>query len=321
VKLLTIIVNYRSASLTADALQSLVPELESLADGHVIVVDNASSDDSLATLSRVINDSASLSRLVTLLPAEHNGGFSYGNNVGIRHWLSGHAPAEYVLLLNPDTIVRPGAFRRLVEFMDTHGDVGIAGSRLEDPDGTPQCSAFRFPSIASEFETTAASGPITRMLSRWLVAPPISDESHPTDWVAGASMIIRWKVLDRIGLLDEAYFMYFEEVDFCLRARRNGWPCWYVPSSHVVHLVGQVSQVTDPKKSRKRRPQYWFESRRRYFVKNHGAATAVAADLAWLLGQTIHRTRLFLERRQDESPAHFIADFIKHGVLTRGFGL
>ena len=137
-KLLIVIVNYRSAALTANALLSLRPELESLGSCHVIIVDNASGDDSLAMLSNHIEESASLTRFATLLPADRNGGFSYGNNFGIRHWLASHAPPDYALLLNPDTIVQPGALRELIEFMDAHTKVGIAGSRLEDPDGTPQ---------------------------------------------------------------------------------------------------------------------------------------------------------------------------------------
>jgi N-acetylglucosaminyl-diphospho-decaprenol L-rhamnosyltransferase len=319
VKVLIIVVNYRSAALTSDALQSLIPERERLPSCHVVVVDNDSGDDSISVLSQLIAKNAPLPDFVTLVRAERNGGFSYGNNVGLRHWLAEHETPDYVLLLNPDTIVRKDALPELVRFMDANPGVGIAGSRLEDPDGTPQRSAFRFPTVASEFEGAVQFGPVSRLLSRWVVAPPVSNDAHPTDWVAGASMIIRWKMIHELGMLDEAYFMYFEEVDYCLRAKRAGWPCWYVPTSHVVHLVGQVSQVTDPNKSRQRRPQYWFESRRRYFLKNHGPAILVSADVACLVGTTLRRLRLFLERKPDNTPLHFIADFIRHGVFFKGF--
>src|SRR5204863_2390861 len=119
---------------------------------------------------------------------------------------------------------------------------------------------------------------------RWVVAPPVRTETFPTDWVAGASMIVRKAVFDAIGLMDDEYFMYFEEVDFCLRARRAGWPCWYVPASRVVHLVGQTSGVTDTRQVTKRRPKYWFDSRRRYFLVNHGAVKTALADLVWTAG-------------------------------------
>ncbi len=130
--------------------------------------------------------------------------------------------------------------------------------------------------------------------------------------------MIRREVFEAVGLLDEAYFMYFEEVDFCLRAARAGWRCWYVPASRVVHLVGQSSGVTDPR-LRKRRPAYWFESRRRYFVKNHGAVVAMLADAAWAAGFAVWRVRRFLQRRQDNDPPKLLLDFIRHSVFVRGF--
>ena len=105
--------------------------------------------------------------------------------------------------------------------------------------------------------------------------------------MAGASLIVRREVFDAVGLLDEGYFMYFEEVDFCLKASRAGWPCWYVPTSRVVHLVGQSSGVTKAGDERKRRPRYWFEARRRYFMTNHGRPKTLAADVAFALAYAI----------------------------------
>ena len=186
----------------------------------------------------------------TILPLDQNGGFAYGNNAAIRPALQEADPPCFVLLLNPDTIVRPGALKSLVVFMESRPDIGIVGSRLEEPDGTPQQSAFRFPSVLGELEGGVRLGPVSRLLHRWAAFQPIPEEPGPVDWVAGASMIIRRQVFESIGLLDEGYFMYFEEVDFCRRARRAGWPCWYAPSSRVVHLVGQSSGVTDPSRCR-----------------------------------------------------------------------
>jgi GT2 family glycosyltransferase len=134
-------------------------------------------------------------------------------------------------------------------------------------------------------------------------------------------MIIRRDVFDQVGLLDEEYFMYFEEVDFCLKAAKAGWSCWYVPESRVVHLVGQVSQVTDPKKSRRRRPAYWFESRRRYFLKNHGSAYALLTDAAWLLGQSLFEVRCLVQRKVNDNPARFIPDFVMQSSFVKGLSL
>ena len=319
--LLIIIVNYRSAALTKDALASLISPLAALPQSHVMVVDNASGDDSMATLSTFVQGESGLLGRVTLHEAPINGGFSYGNNEGIRQWLKSHPAPAYVLLLNPDTMVRPGAIEGLASFMDSHPDVGIAGSRLEDPDGTPQCSSFRFPSLPSEFEAAINFGPINKLLSKWTITRPIADESVPADWLAGACMIIRWRIFDQVGFMDEAYFMYFEEVDFCRQVKKAGWPIWYVPSCRVVHLVGGVSQVTDHKKGRKRRPQYWFESRRRYFLKNHGKAFAVAADAGHLLGHLLNRARHTVERKPSPFPERYVRDFVANSVFTKGFDL
>jgi GT2 family glycosyltransferase/serine acetyltransferase len=320
-KLLTIIVNYRSASLTKDALSSLLPSLAALPASHVMVVDNASGDDSVPVLSAFLAAEPRFSGRVTLHPAPKNGGFAYGNNEGIRQWLKAHEAPEYVLLLNPDTIVRGNAIEGLVDFMDSHAEVGIAGSRLEDMDGTPQCSAFRFPTIASEFESALSFGPVCKLLNRWVITLPISDQARPADWLAGACMILRWRVFDQLGLMDESYFMYFEEVDFCLQAKRAGWPIWYVPTCHVVHLVGAVSGVTDKNKKQKRRPSYWFESRRRYFVKNHGKTVAALADVGHMTGHMLNRARRFVERKPSAFPDRFVRDFIDNSVFRKGFNV
>jgi GT2 family glycosyltransferase len=252
-----------------------------------------------------------------MMPLPRNGGFAYGNNEGIRPFLASQTDKpDYVLLLNPDTVLHAGAVTELLKFMDARAEVGLAGSRLEDPDGTPQVSAFRFHSIASEFEHAMRLGPVSKVLGRWRVAPPVPSEPCPTAWVAGASLIIRREVFDKIGLLDERYFMYYEEVDFCLRAKRAGFPCWYVPSSRVIHLVGAASQISDARKHRKRRPAYWFESRRRYFVQNHGRVYALLADAAYATAFAFWRVRRLVQRKPDTDPPRFLWDFLRHSTWS-----
>src|SRR5277367_5597369 len=102
-----------------------------------------------------------------------------------------------------------------------------------------------------------------------MVAPEPRAAAHRTDWVNGASMMVRREVFDSIGLMDEKFFLYYEETDFCLRALEAGWPTWTVPSSRVVHLEGQSTGATGAIAKRKRVPKYWFDSRRRYFRKHH----------------------------------------------------
>lgn len=316
-RLLIVIVNFRSASLCIDCLRSLAPEVAANAGTRVVVTDNPSGDNSVEEIGHAIARN-NWSSWCELKPLPRNGGFAYGNNEAIRPALQSNDPPQYVLLLNPDTIVRPGAIRALLDFMDANAKAGIAGSRLMHENGDAQVSAFRFHTVLSELEAGVRLGFVSKLLKKRIVAPPVPQTQQPTqtDWVAGASMIIRREVFESAGLLDEGYFMYFEEVDFCLRARRAGWTCWYVPASRVVHLVGQSSGVTDVKQAKKRRPRYWFESRRRYFVKNHGKLKTAFADMFWMSGFVTYRMRRFVQRKPDTDPQKLLGDFARNSVLA-----
>ena len=320
-KLLVVIVNFNCADLAIDCLRSLEAEIRSFASSaRVVVTDNQSSDDSVARLRGAI-DANGWGQWASLQPLPRNGGFAYGNNAAIGPAMASGDKPQYVLLLNPDTVVRTGAIGALVDFLDGHTDVGIAGSRLEDPDGTAQRSAFRFHSICSEFERGIRLGFVSKLLAGKTVAMPVVDSPAPCDAVAGASMLIRSTVFEQVGLLDEKYFMYFEEIDFCLAARRKGWSCWYVPNSRVVHLVGSVSQLSDARRHRKRRPAYWFDARRRFFVKNYGRMYAAAADAAFLFGYALWRVRRLVQRKDDPDPPRLLLDSISNSVFVRGWAL
>ncbi|HKJ62380.1 MAG TPA: glycosyltransferase family 2 protein [Hyphomicrobiales bacterium] len=208
-----------------------------------------------------------------------NGGFSYGNNGIIRDYMAQPSPPDYLWLLNSDTVVRPGAFAPLLSFMNKTPEAGIVGSRLEHMDGTPQHSAFRFHSLAAEFEASVNLGPVSKILRHWQIAPPIADTIQRYDWLSGASMLIRREVFEQTGLFDEGYFLYDEETDFCIRADKCGWQCWYVPESRIVHLIGRSTGVTGDSDRSRRRPSYWFESRRRFYAKHYGRLYGSLADL------------------------------------------
>ncbi len=312
--LLVVIVNYRSADLTVDCLASIEAEVLGRPGTSVVVVENASGPDQTATIARAIEDRG-WGGWARLVEAGRNGGFAAGNNVALGPALADPRPPRLVWLLNPDTLARPGALGALVDFLDRRPDVGLAGSRLEDPDGTRQGSAFRFPSLLGELEGGLRFGPASRILRNHVAVAPVGDEPCPVDWVAGASLMVRREVFDAVGLLDEGYFMYFEEVDFCRKAGRLGFPCWYVPASRVVHLVGRSSGVTAASERRKRRPRYWFEARRRYFRANHGRPLAFAADLTHALAYSTYRARRFLQRKPDGDPHLMLWDFVRYNFL------
>jgi GT2 family glycosyltransferase len=281
-----IIVHYRTPGMLKDCLATLHTELDSARD-EVVVVDNASGDDSPGQIASLAE--SPVNDLVTLIAHPQNVGFAGGNNVGIRHVLE-TGGAEFWILLNADTLVRPGAFATLREFLDAHPDVACVGPRLEYPDGTPQLSAFGDPTPISEIVRGSNIGFLSRLLKKWEVYGAIRDQPHRADWVAGACVMIRDEVIQKAGLLDDRYFMYFEEVDYFRSARKQGFQTWYQPAAHVVHLVGGSSGVTT-NWSAKRLPSYWFESRHRYFRKHFGYLGMLAADVAWLIGHLLMRVR------------------------------
>lgn len=312
--LLVVIVNYRTPTLTINCLRSLAQDIPSLPGTKVAVVDNASGDDSVGKIAAAIALEG-WHDWVTLLPSDRNGGFAYGNNYAIRPTLdSPHAP-PYYLLLNPDTEVRPHALKALVEFMDQHPEVGIAGSELEEADGKPWRITFRFPSILGELDRGLRLGIVSQLLAKWVIARHMGDTAEAVDWLPGASMMIRRAVFDDIGLMDENYFLYYEETDFCLQAKRAGWPCWYVPTSRVMHISGQSTGVTGNQATVKRQPQYLFESRRRYFTKNHGLVYAGLADLAWLVGFGGWKMRQVIQGIPDIDPPFLLVDFLRNSIL------
>ena len=314
-KVLVVIVSYRVAHLTIDCLRSISNEISNLPGCHVAVCENGTGDDSAQRIEKTIEENG-WGSWCSLTVLSTNLGFTGGNNVILRTALQSAEPPQYVVLLNADTVVRPNAFKALADFLDKNPGVGIAGSRLEDPDGTPQRSAFRFPSPLGEFEASVNLGFVSRLLGPWVPAPPVSDEACQADWLAGASIIVRREVFRDIGLLDEGYFTFYEDVDFCFNARRAGWSIWYVPASRVVHLVGQSTGLTVRKP--KRQPAYAFEARRRYFLKNCGPLEATLADIGKILGLALWRLRVLLGK-PDFSPPHYLRDCIRHSVFLTGY--
>ena len=307
-RLLTVIVNYRTADMTWKALHALLPELEAFPDARVVIVDNDSRDGSFEKLTAAVRDGG-LSGRVKVVASERNGGFAYGNNFAIRPALASNDPPDYVYLLNSDAFPEDGAVRKLVEFLEAHPSAGIAGSFIHGPDGEYHQTAFRFPTVASEFESTLGFGPVSRLLDRFIVALPRPHATLQVDWLAGASMLIRRQVFESIGLFDDTFFLYYEETDFCRRAQLAGWSTHYVVDSSVAH-IGSAS--TGMKDKSKRTPAYWFDSRRHYFLKNHGPAYLTAADVAYVVGNALRRVRFRIQGRPEIDARGHLTDFIRH---------
>lgn len=322
-KLLIVIVSYRVTDLTIDCLRSLREEVAALEGVRVAVCENGTGPEAVEKLRRAVDDNG-WGGWVELWAVYPNRGFTGGNNAVIRPALARADVPEYFLLLNADTIVHTGAIRALLEFMDAHPRAGIAGSRLENPDGSRQGSPFRFQGIATELDRGARLGLLSRLLRRWSVVVDEADIAGPTrvDWVSGASMIVRREVFQQIGPLDEDLYTYFDDIDICWNARKAGWETWYVPQSRILHLEGASTGIgSNPHLPPKRRPDYWFQARRRFFLKNYGPVYTALADAAFIAGLATWRLRRWLQAKPDTDPPHMLADAIRHSVFVSGMRL
>ena len=306
-QLQTILINYKTPEMTLRSLSAFMREMGDRPGVHVTLVDNASGDGSVEILSAEIRERGWSDR-VSLVESPRNGGFAYGVNVGFQNPPPG-APPDFVYLLNSDAFPDPRSVDVLLDFLIGHPEIGIAGSFIYGSDGEPHVTAFRFPSLWSEFEGSMKLGLLTRLLSdRRVPIEPMPTEDRRVDWLAGASMMIRAQVFKEIGLFDDSFFLYYEETDFCRRALGAGWETWYLPASRVVH-IGSVS--TGMKKLDEPMPQYWFDSRSHYLRKNHGAFYLWAANLLWIVGFSVFRLRCVLQSKAETGRPRMLRDFVR----------
>jgi len=226
---------------------------------EVLVVDNNSQDGSCEAVAEEFPH-------VRLIRNSMNVGFAAANNQALRD-----AKGRYLLLLNSDTIVYPGAFRELIRFMDQHTAAGYCGPKLVNSDGTLQPSARRFPTLLSRTFS------MTGLAQRYTASRHCLDlHGHhqdfapfTADWLTGACLMVRRQAYEQVGLLDESYFMYFEETDWCRRMAQDGWEGCYLPAAKVMHLGGQsVCSERDDRVFSGDHPLYWVNSHR-YYMRRH----------------------------------------------------
>jgi len=275
-QLAIIILNYRTPGMVIECLQSLQAQVR--ADHRVVVVDNCSGDDSADTIEAAIKEQG-WNEWAQVERSPINGGFAAGNNVGIKS-----IDAEVYLLLNSDTIVREGAINTMLDTLATHPDVHMLGPQLEWIDGVYQVSTFRYRTPISELLYASSIGVFAKMFPSHVVARELHAWAKGIDWVSFACIAIRKEVFDKIGLLDERYFMYFEDMAFCRKATQAGFTIAYQPEAHVVHLRGGSSPVKEATKQRKRRPVYYANARSHYFRTFYGGLGHLAANLLWMIG-------------------------------------
>lgn len=305
-----VIVNYKTPELVKACLDSLVGEQSADMRLKVYVGDADSQDGSVEIVSRYIAERGL--DFCSCFAIGTNGGFAYGNNYIVEHKVLGDPDVDYVHFLNPDTYVHPGAVKALVEVLKTHSKAGVAGSRLENPDGSLRAYGFRFPAPWREFFRGARLGILDRLVPGAAVKIPDLLETRAVDWVTGASFMMPRGVIDRVGLMDPAYFLYFEETDLMSRARRMGYEVWHVTDSRVVHLQGSATGVKSDEPV-KRVPAYWYQSRYKFFHDRYGAARAALANIAFLAGDILYRFHRSLRRQPIEDAPFLWRDMFAHG--------
>jgi hypothetical protein len=267
-----VIVNWNAKDVLRGCLESVFAETRGV-EYEVIVVDNASSDSS----AEMVRDEFPQAKVIA---NGENRGFAAGNNDGIAA-----ANGRYVLLLNPDTIIRGGAIQKAAAFADAHEDAGVVGCRVWDPDGSRQYTCHRFPSVVNTFCAAtglAAALPTNRFFGGTLMRWWEHNETREVDAVAGCFMLVRREALEEVGGLDERYFMYVEEIDWCYRFRKAGWNVYFYHEAEIVHLMGASSKVSERDMRIEKR-----KSLLKFFRMNGGALSAWAANALMAAGDVI----------------------------------
>lgn len=304
-----IIVSWNVRDLLANCLETIANGREEL-DLEVIVVDSGSDDGSPDMLREQFP-------WVQLVARSDNVGFPKGNNIGIER-----ACGKYIMLLNPDTEVIGDALSQMVAYLDQHLDVGVVSCMLKNPDGSIQSSRRRFPNFRTAvFESTWFEPYAPRVFLQGYYAEDLPlDEPVDVDWLTGASLMVRHKVIEQVGPMDEAYFMYSEELDWCRRIKDAGWRIVFLPTAEIIHFVGKSSEQAIVQ-----RHINFNQAKLRYFRKYHGRTQA---DLLrfWLLlnfaiqlaleagkGALGHKREL----RQQRISAYW--DVLRSGLRPAGF--
>lgn len=262
-----IIVSWNVCNLLRQCLKSL----EQQSFGH------AQDSDGGRKTETIVVDNASIDGTVKMLRAEFPGvrvmansenvGFTRGTNQALAQ-----AQGRYLFLLNPDTELRPGALQTLIDYMDAHPRVGIVGPKQFYTDGSLQSSRRRFPTLATAFfEATRLQQwfPHSHIVARYYMLDTSDDATQEVDWITGSAMFVRREVYEQVGGFDEGFFMYSEELDWCYRAKKAGWPIVYLPSVQIIHHEGKSSEQVLAQ-----RDIHFHSSKIRFFKKYRGALVA-----------------------------------------------
>src|SRR3990172_7738260 len=254
------IVSYQARDLLRDCLRSIYETIDSLSF-EIIVVDNYSEDGTLEMLKDEFPN-------VRLLVNDHNTGYTRPNNQAMRE-----SKGRYVVLLNPDTLVKPNAIAELFAFLETHPEVGIVGPKVLNRDGSLQKQCRRSEARPWDafcyFSGLSRIFPHDKRFSGYLMTYLSEDLTHEAEAVSGSCMMIRHKVIDQIGYLDELFFAYQEDTDYCRRARLAGWKVFYDPSAQIIHYGGEGGSNVQPFRSIIEWHRSYYLYYRKHFARDY----------------------------------------------------
>ena len=264
-----IIVSWNVVDLLRECLQSIIhnPHHENI-NIEILVVDSASQDNTLIMLADEFPT-------VQVYPQSSNIGFVRANNIGLQH-----ATGKYLMLLNPDTQIIDDAIPQMMTYLSSHAEIGIVGPHTLNTDGSHQSTRRHFPTRLLAFFESTWLQPFAppRMLERYYVQDVDDTAIAAVDWVQGSALMARREVYDQIGGLDEKYRMYWEELDWCKRAKDQGWEVSYLGPATIIHHGGKSSEQVPTQTH-----IHFQTSKIRYFHKFHGAAFAFILRLFLLL--------------------------------------
>lgn len=256
-----IILSYNTKDLTLQCLLSLEQIVWGTVTREIIVVDNASSDETLASVKKQFPS-------VTVLASPTNIGFAAGNNVGIKR-----AKGRYILLLNSDTRCEKDSIPSMVGFMDSHPSAGAATCKLVLSDGSIDPACHRgFPTPWNAFAYYAKFErlfPRTKLFGGYHQGYKDMSIPHEVDAISGAFFMVRREILSDVGGLDESFFMYAEDIDWAYRIKKSGWQIWFVPSFTVLHLKKQSGRAHASKDMRRKSREYFLENNKRFYIKHY----------------------------------------------------
>ena len=225
-----VIVNYNSKDKTFFCLNSIYKSNLNGISFEVIVVDNDSSE-------KIEEELKNKYPSVVFIQSDENLGMGSGNNLGIKN-----STGKYILILNPDTEVRPNTIKKLYDYANNDKNIGLIGPKLFYPDGKIQNSCYHFPNLLIPFfRRTFLSKFAKGYLDYYLMKNTDLSKPLEVDWIMGSCLLVRRSLLDKIGLFDERFFMYFEDTDLCRRIKLSGWKVIYLPSAEVIHHHGRAS--------------------------------------------------------------------------------